>query len=984
MSGLRPLPAGRAPALRDLLGKAPLTAEAVQARAKLEDFLAQDFFADAGERRWVVSDGTIGALLLGIADHSPYLWRLIRADPARLRHLLGTPPQQSLAVCLEFAASACDEAATEAEVMRLLRRAKQEIALLVALADLGGVWSGEMVMAALTAAADVFVKSALRFVLRRAAAGHHLHCANPAEPEQECGVVILALGKHGAGELNYSSDTDLIVLFDPASIAAAGQAEPAALFVRLTRQFVKILQERTADGYVLRVDLRLRPDPGSTAIAISRPAAFSYYELFGQNWERAALIKARPIAGDLRLGAVFLAGLTPFIWRKYLDYAAIADIHAMKRQIHAVRGHAEIAVAGHNVKLGRGGIREIEFFVQTQQLIYGGKRVKLRGAKTLAMLAELAREELISRAAQEDLAAAYLFLREIEHRLQMIADEQTQRLPKDEAELCRFANFCGYADLASFAEIFIFHLSRVAEHYARLFERAPGLSAEIGNLVFTGVGDDPETLETLSLLGFERPALAAETIRGWHFGRHPAMRSERAREVLTELVPALLQAFADSGDPDAALVAFDSALGRMKAVVELLSILKSNAHLRELFATILGSAPRLAEMVVGRPHVLDSAMDRNILAADLDEAAFEARLELQLAAEASTEDFLDSLRDFAKEESFLIGVRLLADLVTPETAGAAYAALAESIAAAALGHMLEIFAAKYGRVPGGRCVVLGLGKLGSREMTAVSDLDLILIYDFDPDHPHADGPQALHAVRYFTKLTQRLISCLTVATRRGPLYEVDMRLRPSGRKGPVATQFASFCAYQAKDAETWEHMALTRARVIAGDPSLRTEVEAARIEILSRPPALSLRRDIAEMRHLIMQEKSERGPFDLKYAAGGLIDVDFLAQYLCLAHAHKNKAMLATSPAALIAAAGQAGYLAAAPAEALLAARRLFSDVMQVLHTLADPALVPEAMNEAIKKRLAAVAGLPDFARLEAELAETRGQVQGIFNQVIG
>lgn len=970
--------------LRDLLTKAPLIAGDGQMREQAQrqaQARLDDLGADAGA---FFRSEAVKALLLGIADHSPYLWRLIQADLSRLRRLLDAPPQENLSVCLETLASACALAASEAEAMRLLRHAKQEIALLVALADLGGVWTTEMVMTALTAAADVFVRAALRFILGKAVSRHHLICADTTAPEHACGFVVMALGKHGAGELNYSSDTDLIVLFDPASPAVAGHAEPGTLFVRLTRQLVKILQERTADGYVLRVDLRLRPDPGSTAVAISLPAAFSYYELYGQNWERAAWIKARPIAGDLHLGATFLAALTPFIWRKYLDYAAIGDIHAMKRQIHALRGHAEVTVAGHDVKLGRGGIREIEFFVQTQQLVYGGKQVKLRGTKTLAMLAELALEGLVSGEAREALAAAYLFLREMEHRLQMVADEQTQRLPKDADELRRFANFCAYPDLATFVEIFTFHLTRVAEHYARLFEGAPGLSGEIGNLVFTGVSDDPETLETLVQLGFKRPALATETIRGWHFGRHPAMRSERAREVLTVLVPALLRAFANSGAPDAALAAFDSALGRMKAGVELLSILKSNGHLRELFASILGAAPRLAEMVIRRPHVLDAAMDRTILAAELDDAAFAASLAARLAAAASTEDFLDSLRDFAQEESFLIGLRLMIDVITLEAAGAAYAALAGSIVGATLDHMIRCFTAKYGHVRGGRCVILGLGKLGSREMTATSDLDLILIYDFDFEHPMADGPQALHAVRYFTRLTQRLISCLTVATRRGRLYEVDMRLRPSGRKGPVATQFASFSAYQANAAQTWEHLALTRARVIAGDPSLRADVEAARVEILSRPPVSTLRRDIAEMRHLIAETKSERGPFDLKYAAGGLVDIDFLAQYLCLAHAHENPAMLANSPAALIASAGAAGYLAAEPAETLLAARRLFTDIMQLQHTLLGVATAPEAMNEAVGKRLAAVAGLPDLTRLEAELDDTRNQVRAIFNKIIG
>jgi glutamate-ammonia-ligase adenylyltransferase len=966
-------------ALRHLISKAPLIDDTALAEARLDDLSAI-----APEDADYLSDARIKPLLLGIAVHSPYLWHLIRSDRDRLRRLFETPPKAHLATCLATLASACDSAGTDAEVMQLLRRAKQEIALLIAIADLGGLWTPQNVMSALTAAADVFVRSALRFALRQAIASKQLICADVAKPEDDCGVVVLALGKHGGGELNYSSDTDLIVLFDHASAAVAGHGEASTSFVKLTRHFVKILQERTADGYVLRVDLRLRPDPGSTAIAISVAAAFSYYELYGQNWERAALIKSRPIAGDLRLGAEFLQRLRPFVWRKYLDYAAVADIHAMKRQIHAVRGHAEVTVAGHDVKLGRGGIREIEFFVQTQQLIYGGKKTELRGARTLAMLAELARKGLVSQEACTDLTAAYLFLREIEHRLQMVADEQTQRLPKEEAELFRFAEFCGYADLDSFSKVFIFHLTCVAEHYAWLFESAPVLSAEIGNLVFTGVSDDPETLETLSRLGFVRPSLAAETIRGWHFGRHPAMRSGRAREILTEFAPALLQAFAQTADPDVALAAFDSALGRMKAVAELLAILKSNAHLRELFANILGSAPRLAEMVVRRPHVLDAAMDANRLAAPLDVPAFTARLGPQLAVQVSTEDLLDLLRDFAQEESFLIGTRLLADLIAPEAAGSAYTALAESIVDAALAHVLAIFADKHGHVPGGRCVILGLGKLGSREMTAASDLDLVLIYDFDADHPVSNGPQALDAISYFTRVTQRLISSLTVATRRGRLYEVDLRLRPSGRKGPVATQFSSFSTYQSRDAESWEHMALSRARVIAGDPSLAADVEAERCAILAHSAVSSLRRDIDEMRQLIAQEKSPRGPFDLKYAAGGLVDIDFIAQYLCLAHAHEDRRMMVTSPALMLSVADTAGYIAPEQAAVLLAARRLYSDVIQLLYTLVDAEHVMSPLSGAVAKRLAKAAGLPDLDRLLLDVTEARGHVEAIFHQIIG
>ena len=960
--------------------KAPRLADRAAAEARLADLIANS----GSEISAVAAEPDTRALLLAVADHSPYLWNLIESDRSRLVRLLTTPPELRLNELLQDLVSATAKANSEAELMRILRRAKQEVALLVALVDLGGVWRTETVMQALTASADVFVSTALNFILRETGASGKLQLPDASAPDQGCGVVVLALGKHGGGELNYSSDTDLIVLFDPSSSAVAQMDEPAMLFVRMTRRLVKILQERTADGYVLRVDLRLRPDPGSTAIAISLPAAFFYYESVGQNWERAALIKARPIAGDRGLGEAFLAQLTPFIWRRYFDYAAIADIHAMKRQIHAVRGHAEIAIAGHDLKLGRGGIREIEFFVQTQQLIFGGKRPRLRGAGTLAMLAELEKEELISSEAREALEAAYLFLRETEHRLQMIADEQTQRLPVEGNELQRFARFCGYADLELFADELGRHLGRVAEHYARLFETSPRLSSATGSLVFTGVTDDPETLETLARLGFNRPELVAETIRGWHFGRRAAIRSERAREVLTELVPALLEAFAQSGDPDAAVAAFDQALGRMKAAVELLSILKSNPQLRSLFADILGSAPRLAEIVIRRPHVLDAAFDRNLLAAPLGEADFDTRLKPVLAPYSALEDVLDSLRDFTQEGSFLISLRLLTGLIAPMAASEAYSALAASIVRACLDHVMQDFQTRFGRVRRGRCVVLALGKLGSREMTAASDLDLILIYDFDAAHPESDAPQPLHATRYYTRLAQRLISALTVATRRGLLYEVDMRLRPSGRQGPLATQFESFAEYQAKEAEAWEHLALTRARVIAGDASLRVKVEAARAAVLAaaRPP--SLRSDIAGMRRLIAKEKGEDDPFDLKYTVGGLIDIDFLGQYLCLRYAHERSEMIDVSPIAVISKAATFGYLPQDQADFLIGAHRLYSNVTQVLHTILTPTQSLSDASETVKRRLAAAADLPGFAQLTAELAETGARVRAIFKDVVG
>ena len=961
------------------LCKAPKPADLRAARFSLADLLENEDRLAALAQQTAVRD-----VLLGIADQSTFLWRLMRRDPARLIALLEQAPEEVFEQILSGMRRDCDTADSEAQVMHCLRMAKQSAALLIALADLGGVWDVVTVTQALSQFADAAVSGALRYLLRTATTEGKLVLRDLQDPEAGCGVVVLAMGKHGACELNYSSDIDLIVFFDPETAAVPEGQEPSRIFVGMTRALAKILQERTGDGYVLRVDLRLRPDPGSTAVAISLPAAFSYYEMLGQNWERAALIKARPVAGDKPLGAALLGELAPFIWRKYFDYAAIADIHAMKRQIHAVRGHAEVAVAGHDVKLGRGGIREVEFFVQTQQLIFGGRRLQLRGARTLDMLAALQVDGWVTQEAVDDLSAAYKFLRTIEHRLQMIADEQTQRLPSDPQALKSFAKFCGYAGLSAFEKALTRHLKLVERHYARLFEHAPGLDAGVGSLVFTGVTDDPETLKTLAKLGFQDPARAAETIRGWHFGRRPAVQSPRTREVLTELVPALLDSFSGSGDADAALDAFDAALMRMPAAVELFSILRANASVRDLFGDILGGAPRLARAVAMRPHVLDAAIDPASLQAPADERAYDARTGALLKSAQSTEAFLDGMRDLSQEEMFLIGVRTLSHILDPLDAGRAYAALAGSVLRASLAHVQSAFAAEYGRVPGGRCAVLGMGKFGSREMTAASDLDLVLIYDFDEAQPESDGARRLHATQYYTRLTQRLVSSLTVATRRGRLYDVDMRLRPSGGQGPAATQLRSFVAYQLQESETWEHMALTRARVVAGDASLGDALGVAMTKVLRQPRnSDALRTSVRDMRAMIAHEKGESDPWDLKLAAGGVIDVEFIAQYLALRHGADHPELLVVETARVLANAGRLGLIPAADADRLVQAHRLYSTVVQMMRLTTEGAFDPANIARGVLRRIAAAADCPDFPRLERQLVETRGSVRALFRRLL-
>src|ERR1700694_1951922 len=450
-------------------------------------------------------------ILLGIAEASPYLFDAVRADAARLIRLLECEPGPHLAELIEPTRREVQAASSEADVMVLLRRMKSEAALLIALCDIGGVWPVMQVTAALTDLAVASVQAALRYVLRQEAERGRLSPPSLDSPEDNSGLIVLAMGKMGAGELNYSSDIDLIVFFDPSAPTLAPDIEPQPFFVRVTQALARILQQRSGDGYVFRVDLRLRPDPASTQVAISTDAALHYYEREGRTWERAAMIKARPCAGDTKAGDALVAEIAPFVWRKHLDFAALADVHDMKRQMQTFRGQSEVAVEGHNVKIGRGGIREIEFFAQTQQLIAGGRHPELRVRATLEALNVLASSNWITFEARDELTAAYLFLRRVEHRLQMVADEQTHTLPDEVGAVERFAGFLGYDSRAAFAGDLLRHLHIVQAHYGKLFEGDPTGTVKLPGADYGAGPDDPRLLEHLARLGFKKPIMVAQT-----------------------------------------------------------------------------------------------------------------------------------------------------------------------------------------------------------------------------------------------------------------------------------------------------------------------------------------------------------------------------------------------------------------------------------------------------------------------------------------
>lgn len=955
-------------------------------KARLAEFEEAAVEAGVGEAfaKLLGTNETLGPFLAAVADYSPFLRALILDEPRRLVAVLSVDPQLRIRRIVSATASSWKKG-DDADVMAVLRRSRAEVALITALADLGGVWDTVEVTGVLSRFADAAVAAAAKFLLRQAREAGDIELPDANTPEAGSGWIVLGMGKFGAAELNYSSDIDLIVLFDAERAQLPRGRDHTQVFVRMTKRLVAMLQEHTEDGYVFRTDLRLRPDPGSTNVALSTEAALQYYESFGQNWERAALIKARPVAGDIEAGEVFLDALTPYIWRKYLDFAAISDIHSIKRQIHDFRGHETIAVAGHNIKLGRGGIREIEFFVQTQQLIAGGRNLELRGRRTIDMLRKLEAGGWIDAETRGELEDAYLALRALEHRLQMIEDAQTHTLPADDEALSVIAQLSCFSTVDAFGKALRKTLSTVGKHYAELFEQAPSLTASLGSLSFTGDSDDPDTLETLSKLGFAKPADASQIIRGWHFGRYPAVRSSASRERLTEITPSLLTALADTDNADAALSGFDRFLGRMPAGIQLFAMLGSNPGLLTLIATMMGTAPRLAEIVAQRVHVLDALMEPAFFGTVPNRHLLGERLEASLGEADSYEDILNRLRIFGQEQAFLIGVRVLAGALDARQAGTAFADLADVLVAATFEQARVEFEAQYGRIPKGRVALIAMGKLGGREMTAASDLDLILLYDFGEKEGSSDGARPLTGVQYFTRLTQRLVAALSAPTAEGTLYEVDFRLRPSGNSGPLATHIDAFHAYQAKDAWTWEHMALTRARPIAGDKTLvtRTRKEIAAI-ITRRRDRKKIGAAVLEMRAILEEEKAAEGAWDLKQAPGGMIDVEFVAQFLQLVHGAKHPAVLSTETDIALTEATRAKLLPQREAKILLPALYLYQALTQILRLCVEGVFKPEESSKGLLDLLARTGGLPDFATLDAHVRETEAEVRASFERIVG
>jgi glutamate-ammonia-ligase adenylyltransferase len=869
--------------------------------------------------------------------HSPFLSGLIQRDPETVERIAAG----------EAVAAFTRESEAE-PVAKRLRLARRRTALLVALNDLAGLHDFAAVTERLTRFADHALDLAIRTAVAERTPG-----AAPA------GFAAIALGKQGSGELNYSSDIDPILIFDPETLPRRAREEPEEAAVRIARRVVELLQARDADGYVLRVDLRLRPSPEVTPIALPVDAAIHYYESQALPWERAAFIRARAAAGDMALGSRFLDAIRPFVWRRSLDFGAIREIRDLTRRIRDHHSKGQAFGPGYDLKRGRGGIREIEFFAQIHQLIHGGREPELRAPATLDALARLAEAGRIDPADATTLSGAYTLLRTIEHRVQMLEDRQTHALP-DGDTLNRVARLHGLGDAAALLDLLRPRVEAVGRIYDALDGEGDGTGDGEGA---PGLPDDPVLLEgALTRAGFADPAAARDRVEAWRGGAYPALRSAAARDALEAVLPGLVAALAGAPEPQAALLRLDRLFERMPSAVNILRLLEARPPLAELLAAILSHAPPLADDLARRPALIDGLLDASAFepVGSVDEI-----MRLMTGRDVGDrEALLDRVRQVVGEARFALGAQIVAGVADPLEVGEGYARVAEAAIRAVAASTVAAFEDAHGRVPGGELVVLALGRMGGGLLTHASDLDLVYLFTGD-FHAESDGPKPLGATLYFNRLAQRVTGALSAPTASGPLYPVDTRLRPSGAKGPLAVSLDSFARYQREEAWTWEHMALTRARVVFGSDAARAAVDRAVAEVLAgERPDRDLVSDARAMRTDMHRHKPAQGPLDAKLLPGGLVDLEFAT------HVAQLTARTGFDPHL-----GRALDLLAETGLAPPGARGAHDLLTRLLVTLRLVAPDAEPPAESTRALIARALGVADWGEALAEFERTRQSV---------
>jgi len=921
------------------------------------------------------------ALVTSLAGNSDYLAQLMIKNPLFLEKLLTRPPGELFDRILEKTRLNCAGAKSRDEVMATLRKLKGNAALLIAAMDISGAWTLAETTAALSRLADLALQLSLSQLLAEAMHKGDLPwpAGKPEKPTpalmKDCGFVVLSLGKLGARALNYSSDVDLILLYDQAKVDYRGKHTARHFFAKLAQSLVTCMQERTADGYVFRVDLRLRPDPGTTPPAVSFAAAETYYQSMAETWERAAMIKARISAGDITAGEDFLHRIRHFVWRRHIDFAAVQDIHAIKDRIFQHYGHRNISLYGHNIKVGEGGIRSVEFFCQIHQLIAGGRNTSLRIPGTRAALKALKDARVIDLTTAGQMSAAYEFLRTLEHRLQMINDEQTQTLPKDERGMQHLATFMGYEDLEVFKTRVLANLSIVKRHYDNL----PGVEDEEALPAFM---KDPEALERrLFSWGFSEGAV--ETIAKWRQGTYKALRSPRARKIFTSLLPELLENFSRGANPDQILSHFDDFLSKLPSGVQILSLFQNNPWVFQLIGKIVTTAPYLAEELARRPDLLDFVLDPTFFDPPGGKKQLEISLQTALADTRGYEEILEASRKWLNEMRFQIGIQLLEGLISVKEAGNYRANLAEVVLGALLPEVKADFASRNGTVAKSQMAVIALGSFGGRELTQGSDLDLVLLYEAPGDARSKKG-KGLPASQYYIRLGQHFLTALSAMMGAGKLYDIDLRLRPSGRWGPLVVTLEAFLDYQKSSAWSFEHMALTRARVVAGGAKFKSGIEAALSEILTmkRTPA-KLARQMDEVRQKYFEEMGSANIWSVRQVRGGLIDAEYVLQFHLLKEGHKHPAIFDSDFNQATRNLVDIKALDPDAAKTLMDAHDLYLEIHGLLRLCHAENPTDESLTADLKSLIASATGIAGGQNISEVLKENQARVYALYQKQI-
>ena len=800
---------------------------------------------------------------------SRYASRLLEAEP-RLR--LDAGIDQAFTAGDMRAALAAEPAGDEAALQRALRVLRQRTMLRLIARDLGGVAPLAEVLATTTALAEVAIGHALSRLDDWLAARHGRPVGAASGREQQ--LHVLGMGKLGGAELNVSSDIDLVFVYPEEGETRGPHAiSNHEYYTRLGRRLIAALSEFTADGYVFRVDMRLRPYGDGGPLVASFDALENYFITQGREWERYAWIKARVLSGERSTELMEL--VRPFVYRRHLDYNAIAELRDLHRQIRLEVARRDSA---DNIKLGPGGIREIEFIAQVFQLIRGGRDPALRTQSTLAVLPLLAQKNLLPPAAVRELTEAYGFLRNLEHRLQYLDDQQTHVLPQPEADRALIAGAMGLDGYGALAAKLESHRARVTGHFEQIFAASAGGGEHALTHLWQDNADSGKSVHALAALGFREPQAIENRLKGMRSGSRYRAMPAASQSRLDRLVPLAIEAAAARADPDTAL---DRMLDLLESVARrgsYLALLVEYPQSLSRLAVMMSASPWVAQYLTGRPILLDELLDTRTLyaAPNWPEAARQLRAQMDDAA-GDTEKQMDVLRHFKHAHTMRLIAQDLAGELPLETLSDHLSDLAGVVLEEVL-HVTWPLRPAHRETP--RFAVIAYGKLGGKELGYASDLDLVFLYD----------DTAPEAAENYARFAQRINTWLTSITSAGVLYETDLRLRPDGAGGLLVSSLASFREYQNQQAQLWEHQALTRARCVAGDRDIGAAFEDFRVAVLrqARDP-VTLRREVAAMRRKMLDAHPNRTPlFDLKHDRGGIVDVEFAVQYLVLGHAWQH------------------------------------------------------------------------------------------------